>query len=193
MPFPFIPLGIAALTGLSGGLGSREQETTQTSTIDPISKGYRDQAVARLFSSVNRDPDLRGFEASGIRNINRGSELERTSLEGILAALGIQGPAAGSAIGGIERNRFSDVTNFRNEIPLLRKQLREDAISKFLGTLINSADRITTGTSPGNVAGGALGNLGNTLAYFGGRGQDPKSSPVLSAQNFQNFLNNSNA
>lgn len=167
MPFPFIPLGLAGLSALSGGFGSREQETT--TGLDPVSKRFRDLAIAKLFGSVNTDTDFRGFEASGINNINRNADLQRTSLEGILASLGIQGPAAGNAVGRVESDRFSRITGFQNELPLLRKIAKEDALSKFLGTITASADR--TQTSPGNVVGSSLGNFANVLAYFNGRRQ----------------------
>jgi hypothetical protein len=177
MPFPFIPLALSGLSALSGGLGSREQEPNQTSTSqisDPRFMNFRNRMLGQaenLFSSV---PTEDQFRTSGISDINRTAGLRNQSLESILAARGIRGPAAGTALAGAENQRFGDIVRLNQQIPFLRQQMMESALrtSGAVGAAL-PFNQTTTGsqTSPGNVAGSTLGSLASTLAlaFFAGK------------------------
>lgn len=156
MPIPLMPLAISLGSGLFGGLANRAKE-------DPNSTQLRQQLMKQQ-SSLFQDPNLAGYQASQVNNINANSDLERQRLLEILASRGVSGPAVGFAEANLDRNRFSDITRLQQSIPLLSRSLKTEAINSGNALLREG------GKPQGNFAAGFGGNLLSTLAYLYGQG-----------------------
>jgi hypothetical protein len=155
-----IPLAISLGSTLAGGLANRGGSTPQDL------KGLRGSLINSQMR-LNEDPNLTGYQANQTEGINQNYDIQRKRLQELLAARGVSGPSLGFAESNLDRNRFSDITKLQQSIPLLARSLRTDAISSG-GNLMQSLQ----GSSPqqGNVGGGMLGNLTQTLAYLYGQG-----------------------
>jgi len=202
MPFPLaIPLALSGISALAGLFGGRKQQQQSTSTSNStsggsssydnlsspeLSQGQLD--LSRLFTDAlinkfNAGPaDLSGYEAGGLKNINRASDIKSQLLSNIMSQRGLSySPAAASASAQQENDRVAQSTDFLNTIPLLKKQFEDkniqDLISGFgalptatrqTGTNIFSQNQsgTTTGTGqiPGNQLGGLFSGLGSGFA-----------------------------
>lgn len=191
--------GIPAGSALAGFLTNRDKTQTSntsgtssgstfsgtdiTPTQTPENQQFMNDIRNKYSSMLNEDPNLTGFTASGLRDINRGSDLQSQNLEGILAARGITGPAAANALGGVQQNRFNQATQFRSGIPLVARQLRSDMLGKAgeffsrlpvgnsttsFGGTNSSSTGSGTQVAQGDPWGGGLGSLMIALAHFNG-------------------------
>lgn len=187
MPAFLIPAILAGLSALSGGFANRDQNQTGTQTTsgtttptyDPTAQGFRDTLIQKYLSLIGQDPNLTGYTASGISDINRNTDLQMQNLIGNLSARGISGPALEFAKSNLENNRYADVTKFQQGIPLLSRQLNQDLLSKAVGLFntipygtSSNQTMTSTGKVQGSPFGGAVGNLANTLAFLYGQ-HDP--------------------
>jgi len=190
-----VPLIASGISALGGWLANRKKQTTQqqnqTSTqnnltmpeYDEKTAILRDRLINMFLSGAEGNEDLfRGYETEGLKNINRSSDVSSRLLESLLSSRGIRRTGmAGNALFGNEMNRLNQQSSFLNNIPLLRDQLQRQKMveaGNFFGSIPKGAR--TTGTTntsgtgtmtdPGNPLGGAVSNLGATLAYFYGRG-----------------------
>lgn len=187
--YGFLSLAIPAIAALAGGLsnkGSKTSQNTITSTTPNLSSSgmdLRDQIIQQYLSQLG-GTDLSGYTSSGISNINKNAEAAKKRTTENLSARGISGPALDFALTNVDNQRFGDVTSFQNSIPLLQQQLQSQILSNagnYLGSNPFGTTQKGTGTStqPGNFVGGALGNLGSTLAYMYGQGAfKPKVNTV---------------
>ena len=104
---------LPGLAGVGGALSNRP--TTSTSTVspttssysstpnlDPSATGLRSNIIDQYMTLLNQDPNLKGYESSQLSDINRGYASQATNLEGNLAARGITGPAAATALNNLE-------------------------------------------------------------------------------------------
>lgn len=157
------------LAGVAGGLDNRAQKTTSASTIDPALNPLRTSTINGYLDSL-KDPNLTSYEASGVGDINKSADSQRRLAEETLAARGVSGPAAATAINNVDANRYSDVLKFRQSVPLLATNLRNQALQNASG-FINSSPRNTEVNTSGNVLGGALGGTTELLAYLYGLGK----------------------
>lgn len=159
-----------ATTTAAGALSNRAQKTTQTSTssrtFNPQTKAAIDQLLQKYQGLLSSGPG--GYISAGTQRINRAADLQKQSLDNILAARGIQGPAAASPIANVENERFRNVINFQNEAPLdfLTK------ITQGISSLPLEESQTSTATSEvgGNKLGGAATGLAAALAQIYGQG-----------------------
>lgn len=196
---PWIVSGISALGGLFGNRKNTQQQTQQnqstglqygstnvTPTYDPANNILRDKVIGGYEDLLNEDPDLSGYSTQGFQNIQQASDARSRSLQNILASRGINNaPASLFARIQNESGRLSDAASFYNQLPLLRRQLREETLgragqfqasiptgtsSNFSTTSSGESSGTGTSTDPGNLLGGGLGGLGSALAFLLGRG-----------------------
>lgn len=204
---------LPALSLLGGVLGNRKQTTdtafNNTSTsqgsyanmgqsgsqvhtaYDPNDLNYFNSIRDKYTKLMNTDPDLSGYAAQGIADINRSAGAQNRNLEESLAARGIGGPQAAGLAANNDARRFSDITRFRQGIPLLSRQMQEDTLGKAL-TAFGMAPKDTytdswnynqgqtneygtqqgtgTNTTPSNMAAGGIGSLAQMLAFLYGKG-----------------------
>lgn len=218
MPAFLAPLAIAGISALGNYFANRKKTTSQTQDttnrstgsvsstadindvsttrpdLDPATMTYLNNIRDRYTALLDQDPNLSGYEAGGIQNINRAGDLRSRAIGNILAARGLTySPIAGSAMASAEGSRFSDVANFRNQIPMLREQIMRERLAEAgnffsriptgqtttnigqrSGTesrdLTSTGNMTGTATDPGNQLGGLFGGLGTSLAYLYGSG-----------------------
>lgn len=204
--------GIAGISALGGLLGNRKKTTTSTNAntqqynnnnlgqnvsqtttspvITPQHQALLDQIIGKYTDTLFKDPDLSGYQASGISDINHLSALQKQNAEENMAAHGLSGPLAGTVNNNIDAQRFQGITKLNQSIPLLQR----DMITKMLAQGTDIANSIPKGSStssqdysassssgtsrtdgtgtqtdPGNMLGGMFGNLGPVLAYLYGQ------------------------
>lgn len=181
------------LATISGGLSNRSQQTTTGQTIGPsttttsptytttgattsqtnpnITPGMQsiiDNLTNSLNSLLTKDPDLTGYGATQIGEINNSYKNLQESRRSELAARGITGPAAENALGSIDNQRFGETVGIRNQLPLLSNQLRQQAITS-AATALGSIPHGTTTQNSGQTntsSGGTVTNSGQTNTGF---------------------------
>lgn len=199
---PFITTALGALGGL---LGNRPSTTTQSGTSNTTgtqntsgsslitgSKGpagdyLNSDLITKYLAMLNQDPDLSGYRAGGIGDINRLADVRNRNINETMAAHGISGPALGTSLINSENNRTGDITKFSQGIPLMAQQLNlgnlnaagnfaaglpESQMTNFNNTENSTQNTQQTGNvnQPGNMLGGLFGGAGNMLAYLYGNG-----------------------
>lgn len=180
-----LPLILAGASGVSGLLGNRKktststQESSQSSTpnFDPNALNFRDSIIDQYMNQLQNPLDMSGFEFGGIENINKTRELQARQTKENLASRGIRGPALDFALNDVNNQRFSDIIGLKQQTPLLRHQMQNEILrnaGSFFSTIpygqSSTSKSTATGTDPGNMGAGGLGNLTSTLAYFLGQG-----------------------
>ncbi len=185
-----LPAVLAGLSGLGGFFANRPQTTTSSSTasgsqtstpnFDPASLALRNNLIRNYLQQLQpNNLDLSGYEANSAEAINKNRQLQMQQMREQLAARGITGPAAELAIQNVNNDRFSDITQLHNSIPLLRQQLTSQIMQNagqfFSGipygqTGTSNQTQQGTQTSPGNQLGGLIGGAAAPLSYFYGQG-----------------------
>lgn len=169
-----LPILMATAGGLENRSQTSESTAKNTPTFDPKAQGYRDSLIDKFMAYTNQDPDLKGFEANQLSQMNRVSDLRQQNLAGDLAYRGISGPAAGLAQQNVDNQRFSDATQFRNTVPLLSQDLKQRALTSagsFFNSIPYGTDVQSTNKQSGNVLGGITGGLAEALALMYGINQ----------------------
>lgn len=101
---------------------------TQRFDLDPQTQQLLNRLIGQYSNQLT--PDLRGYEAGGIQNINRGSDLQQQALSNIMATRGLsRSPVAGNAAGNVENERFGQISQFRNQLPLLQNQIQNENLA----------------------------------------------------------------
>lgn len=196
------PLAIAGLSGLGGIFANKPKTTTTNSTqnsagdqtqtgfsrpaYDPLTEMLRQQLINAYGGSLTEDPDLSGYEASGLGKINQIGDARTAALKNSLASRGLSySPVAPIATSNSDSQRFSDSASFENSLPLLRRQLMDQrlgAAGSFFKGLPIGQDTYGAGTfhqgqqghteqiGGGNELGGGLSSFATTLAGLYGNG-----------------------
>lgn len=114
----------------TSNLTNQQQETAGTTRydLDPQTQQFLNEIMGRYRQGLN--PDLRGYEAQGLQNINRGADLQQQALSNIMATRGLsRSPVAGAGAGNIDNQRFAQSTQFRNSLPLLQNQMQQENLA----------------------------------------------------------------
>ena len=196
MPAFLAPLAISGISALAGLLGNRKKTATQESTTnssstqnvdlynnpilsDEAASGYG-VGINNLINQVNKGTDFRGYAASGVRNINRQSEIKNKLLQRTLAQRGLSYSPAGAAIEARAADETAGQTfDFLNSIPMLQRQMQGEDINSLIraaasmpvgsrqtGTTTQTGTSTTKGTAtqPGDMLGGLFSGLGQGIA-----------------------------
>lgn len=173
-------------TTKQGSIGDSSFDNWSSPLYDSYGEEMRQKLIGSYNASLDEDPNLQGYQAQGQSNINQLAGVRSTALRNSLASRGL----SYSAIAPIAQQQNDNATigehaNFLNSIPLLQRQLRDQRLAAaggfFKGLPVGShnigggvqhqnGESVSEGTTPGNVAGGALTGLGNTLAGLYGDG-----------------------
>lgn len=207
MPFA-IPALLSGISGLAGGLNNRPNTGTQTQTgtigdtssgttsstptFTPQQQQLSDQLTSGYQSSLNEDPNLTGYQATGQAQINSGNDARQKAISNIMASRGLSySPAAGAALGAAKGQGISQSVDFANSIPMLAQQLKLQKLQQAGGFFNSMAhgqtgafntnstrtlNTKTTTNNPGNILGGAVSGVGSMLAYLYGNGAFGKKS-----------------
>ena len=194
---PAIGIGIAmAVSAFANWLANRkkkqQQEEQETSTDEsstttpfysPLHQRGINAALNAYLNRLNNPADLRGYELSGLRNINDNSAIRQKTVGNLMASRGLSySPAGFNPMIGEETRRIGEMTNFENQLPLLRRQFQTEDLSG-LGTLVaglrsglattgtRNASGLSTTTGGSNAEGAAAGaqSAASILAYYYGR------------------------
>lgn len=179
--YAFLSLALPIISAIAGGFANKsstskqDQTSTTTPNLDAGGMDLRNQIVQAYIKQLLGTSDMSGYTASGISNINKNAATKKAQTTENLSARGISGDALAFAQNKVDNQRFSDVTDFQNSIPLLQQQLQSQILSNagnYLSTNPYGSTTKGAGTTqtPGNVAGGVLGNAASTLAYLYGQG-----------------------
>jgi len=195
-----VPLAISGLGALAGSFGNKPQKTTTDSSnistgnfqqsgytapvYDPATQELRDTLTSQFKGLAT--PDLSGYAASGIGQINNNSDIRTRALQNSLAARGLSNsPIASIAPALSQSQRIGDISQFQNNLPLLQQQLLLQNLNAGAGYLkglpigqsttssganygTQTGHSVQTGT--GNQAAGGLAGLATTLAGLYGKG-----------------------
>ena len=104
-----------------------------TPTFDPNSEVLRKNLINTTLGNLNQDPNLEGYKAQGLQQINESGAASQQALQQSLAARGLS-YSGGPASTQLEVGRFGQQSNFLNQIPLLRQQLMQQKIQQALDT-----------------------------------------------------------
>ncbi len=193
MPFPLlIPLITAGVSALGGALSNKKSARTQeqsnrstststTSFSEPAEyKTLGDLLRSRIESRLRSTMDMGGYEAGGVGAINDSFAGAQTALDADLTSRGLAtSPIAGAAGGNLQSERGTNIAQFLNTLPQLKRQMEGEDLSA-ANTFYQSRPRNSTTTQtgtqsgttimPGSVAGGAFGSAAEMIAFLAGQG-----------------------
>lgn len=141
-------------SGFTQGTTTSSGKTSNTNVtnpnINPDDLAFYNSIRDKYTGLLNTDPDLSGYKAGGISDINHATDLQRQSMMERNAASGISGPAAGANLNNLDANRFSQITKFNQGIPLLANQLKQTTLTNALNAF-SAMPKGTTSTSNGTT------------------------------------------
>lgn len=151
---PLIGAGISALTGLFGAKKPQTQTTNSTNTSTPDLTGQQ-QFLENLIgdSAVNQvkagAPDLSGYAANGLQNINTAADIKSKTASNILASRGLSfSPSGVQNLINPENDRLQQSTQLLNTLPLLQRQFQQQNLDQLMQSFgIMPKGSTTTGTS----------------------------------------------
>lgn len=101
--------------------------TSGSSTSSPNLSPATQQLIDKLTSSyatLSKPVDLTGYQAGQTQQINRNSDLARQSADNIMASRGLAtSPVSGTTDANIDNNRFGQINQLNQSIPLLKNQM----------------------------------------------------------------------
>lgn len=94
--------------------------TTSTPNLPPEAQQMLQRLVGQYqsFSPFNSQ----AYQAGQIQGINRNSDLQTQSVEQNMAARGVSGPAAATAVNNIGNQRFAQIQQMQQNMPFLKNQ-----------------------------------------------------------------------
>jgi hypothetical protein len=185
-------MGASFLGGLVKNKG--KQTSTTTPTFDPAFSPLKNTILNMTMQRLNSDPNMSGYQANGIQNINRIFGNSAMASNNDLSARGLStSPIAGTVGATRENARAGQVAGFENQIPLLARQLKGEDLAQAGNVLNMGRGSTTTGTEEGGggPAGGitqlgrflgyasANGAFGGNTGVSGGAGFSTPGSPLL--------------
>lgn len=169
-----IPLVMLAATGVSGALANRKKTTASTTmpTVDPAFSGVQGLVLKNVTDRLSAPSALpAGYESNAIADTNRTFDLTSQRSANDLTARGLgTSPVAGVVEGNNQNARASSISQLINSLPFLNRQLQTEDLG-LAGNLLNlGRGSTTTGTTPGNMVGGAFSSMASMMAYLYGKG-----------------------
>lgn len=179
-----LPLAIAAGSAISGALSNKKsartgtQSNTTTTTFNEPAE-YRtlgDLLRSRIENRLRSSVDLGGYEAHGLTGINDAFAGAQTALNADLTSRGLAtSPIAATAGTNLQAERGTNIAQFLNQLPLLRRQMEGEDLNA-ANAFYQARPRGTTvsqqGTQvlPGSAVGSAFGSAAEMLAFLAGQG-----------------------
>lgn len=172
---PLIGAGVSALAGLFGNKKPQTTTTNSTNTSTPLLDPQQ-QFLQSLIGNdaVNMDkagaPDLSGYEANGLQQINQASALKSKTASNLLAARGLSfSPSGVQNLINPEADRLSQSSQFLSQIPLLQRQFQQQNLSQLMGAFgimpkgSTTTQNSTTTGPPANPVAGTLSGAGQGI------------------------------
>lgn len=179
---PVLQAVIGGGLALAGGAINKKTTTTGSSTssvsptMAPEYQGLQGQILQMMTQRLGSDPNLTGYTGQGVNQINNGFNLAGQTQENDLTRRGLAtSPIAANVDATRNSARVGAISDFRNSIPLISRQLQTQDLG--LATNLLGFGRGTTGTgtstsetAEGGGAAGAITNLAEQLGYLKGNG-----------------------
>jgi hypothetical protein len=177
---PLSSQDIGSLIGTASSIGGEvasngDKTTNRTSTTTPLLDPLHQSLQNTLMQGANanlQDPNLQGYTANGMANINAGANAQQKIMSNTLAARGLSdSPIAAGALGQADQNRINQQTQFQNGIPLLANEVRNQNLNT--ATRVNATSPYGTNTTSqevvkGNPLAGLLAGLAKAGTGTGG-------------------------
>ena len=175
-------LGIAGLGGIAGAYGNQSNTSgngttngtsTTTPNLSPELQALIDQIMKQAGGLTT--PSLSGYQAQQTQGINHNADLQSQSVNNIMASRGLAtSPVAGTAQAGVEQQRFGQINQMNEGLPLLQNQMNlqnlgaaSSAASMVPKGSTTSGNQTTTNSgnqTQGGGVGGAVGGIASILA-----------------------------
>jgi len=167
---PLIASGVGAVGSYFGGRAANKAKSSTGPTYAPEFNPLKDRILQMTMQRLATDPDLTGYQSSGISNINRGYRNVGTAQSNNLTARGLStSPIAGTVDTMRENSRAGDVAGFENQIPLLARQQKMQDL-QLGGQVLGFGRGQQTQTEEGGGLGGGLTQLAKYMGYLSGAG-----------------------
>ena len=157
---PLVGSLVSGLAGLFGGgpqqkiktegtisnqqSGSFNQSGSSSPNLTPLQEALIRQFTGGASDLFSQSQNLDPYAASGLKQINSGSDIIKNILQGNLANRGLSfSPAAGTAETQNELNRVNQGSQFLQSLPLLQRQLQQGSLDQ----LMKAFAIIPTGTT----------------------------------------------
>ena len=132
------------ITNNSSGSSSGSFNSSTNPNLTPLQQSLITQFTQGASNLYNQSTNLQPYEASGMEQINQGSDAASKAMAANLASRGLTfSPAAGNAQTAATLARTGQQAQFANSIPLLGRQMQQQS----LGQLMNAFQVIPTGTT----------------------------------------------
>lgn len=142
------------ITNNQQGNFSQNQQNTSSPNLTPLQKALIQQFTSGASQLYNQSTNLQPYAASGLEQINSGSNAASQAMSANLAAHGQSfSPAAATAQNQNILSRTGQQAQFMNQIPLLQRQLQEQSLGQLQGAFSAIPTGVTqTGTSSGQTS-----------------------------------------
>lgn len=142
------------LSNLLHGTTSQAGTTTTGANLDPGTQQLLNQLLGRA-GNLTQPFDTGAYQAGQTQQINRNSDLQNQAIQNINASRGIQGPAAGTALGNVENQRFANINQMQAQTPFVKQQFDMSNLAAALnifgqapkGTTVSTTGQTQTDTS----------------------------------------------
>jgi hypothetical protein len=164
--------------------GTSSNTSTTTPNLSPSTQSLIDNLTKR-YASLST-PSLSGYQAQQTQGINRSADLQKQSVNNIMASRGLaQSPVSGTAEANVEARRIGQINNLNASLPLLKNQLDVSNLGAATNFL-NAVPHGTTTTSGGTTSqAGTQSNLQNTGGVSSGT-QNTSSTGTQQTNSNQN-------
>ena len=145
-------------------LQQQQQQQQQTQTTTPNLSPNIQQLMNTVGSQYNAlaTPDLTGYQAQQTQGINNTANLQTQNADASMAARGLStSPIAQTTDNNIQNQRFSNITNLAQSIPLLKNQLMLSNLGA-AGGFVSSAPKGSTTSGTGTTTGTTTGSTSTT-------------------------------
>lgn len=136
----------------------KTQTETQsiTPTVTPEFSNLKDLLINQATSRLATDPNLTGYEGSGLAGINKTFDTTATADQNDLTRRGLSTSPVAAAVDANRSNaRSSTISSFENSLPLLSRSLQDQDASSIL--------QLITGLGKGSSSVGRTDQKGSTV------------------------------
>lgn len=121
--------------------------------LDPATQELLKQLTSR-YSSAATPFNTGSYQAGQTQQINANSDLQKQAVQATLAARGIQGPAAGTALNNVDAQRFGQINQMQAQTPFVKDQFDMNHLlqsANFFNMIPKGTSTTGTNTQQGQV------------------------------------------
>lgn len=154
---------IQSLLNTLSQLQSQQASTSATTpTLSPAAQQFQSNLINQ-YSNLQGQTNLQPYQAQQTQNINTAANMQSQAVNNIMAARGLStSPVAGTSQANIQAQRFGNITNLQQSIPLLQQQLGLQTLGAGTSLFSQVPRGSTTSTSATGSQTGSTYQTGNT-------------------------------